>query len=312
MERCNQTLSEWIAEFINYLRAQRNYSGLTIDAYETDLRLFSHFVAEKEGHENSGPAALDRGFFRAFMGQLRRAGYTGSAIRRKISALRSFYKFLARAGAIQKNPTLALTFPQQEKRLPDELSEQTIRQALELIDVNDVIGLRDRTILQLFYATGLRLRELTEMILSDIDLKSQTIRVVGKGAKERLVPFGDSTARALQAYLNRRPELAGRADGVPGPKVFLNNSGKPYRSPTGLADRVRKCLLKVTEPERAHPHVLRHSFATHLLNEGAELMAVKELLGHASLQSTQIYTHVSMEHLKRVYKKNHPRALDSR
>lgn len=312
MEHSDRTLGEWIGEFINYLLVQKNYSSLTIAAYETDLRLFSQFVAEKEGHANSRPVELDRGFFRAFMGQLRRAGYSGNGIRRKVSALRSFYKYLARAGAIQKNPTLALTFPAQEKRLPNELSEDTIRQAIEQIDVSDIIGLRDRTILHLFYATGLRLRELTHLVLSDIDLAGQTLRVVGKGDKERLVPFGTNTASALQAYLNRRPELAMRAAGTPNQTVFLNNGGQPYRSTTGLAERVRKNLRQVTAPERAHPHVLRHSFATHLLNEGAELMAVKELLGHASLQSTQIYTHVSMEHLKRVYKKNHPRAQDSR
>lgn len=307
MEKSEPTLNEWISEFINYLRVQRNYSSLTIESYETDLMLFGNFVAEKQGHENSSPAALDRGFFRAFMGQLRRNGYSSSGIRRKVSALRSFYKFLARAGAIQKNPTLALTFPQQDKRLPDGLSEQTILQAIEQIDTSDIIGLRDRTILYLFYATGIRLRELTQLTLADIDFESQTLRVVGKGAKERAVPFGAGTAAVLRAYLNRRMELAVRADNSPGQTVFLNNSGQPYQTPTGIADRVRKYLIKVTEPERAHPHVLRHSFATHLLNEGAELMAVKELLGHASLQSTQIYTHVSMEHLKRVYKNTHPR-----
>jgi len=293
---------DWVEKFITHLRAEKNCSEFTCEAYRTDLTQFVEFL----GSISPEAKRLDKGLLRSFLGILTRQGLKPRSVNRKLASLRTFFKFLVKEGVLQSNPAVSLLSPKLGKVLPAYLSIDEVRAALRLPEQSSVLGLRDRAILELFYGTGIRLRELAGVTLDDLDFVNGLLRVRGKGRKERVVPLGEGTRHALEAYLQRRWELLSR--GQPDPRVvFLSKRGLPLQ-PRQIGARVSKYLAVVSKSGKGNPHLLRHTFATHLLEEGADLMAVKEMLGHASLSTTQVYTHVTTERLKRVYRQAHPRA----
>ncbi|MDZ7272285.1 MAG: tyrosine recombinase XerC [candidate division KSB1 bacterium] len=297
-------------QFVGYLEKVRNYSRHSVVAYRTDLLQFCDFVGEMVGDPQPSVQHVERGFFRAYMGRLARRGYSPRSVGRKLAALRTFFRYLVLHGVIATNPMVGLRAPKAAKRIPKFLAVPKVMDALDLPEVQSVQGLRDRAILHLFYATGIRLSELAALNVNDVDFANGTIKVMGKGAKERVVPVGGAASAALRQYLMRRGELVRQEAGVP-EALFLNARGQRL-SRSSIARRVRRYLGEVSESKARSPHVLRHSFATHLLDAGADLLAVKELLGHSRLSTTQIYTHVSAERIKRIYRQAHPRAERNR
>ncbi|MDZ7377940.1 MAG: tyrosine-type recombinase/integrase, partial [candidate division KSB1 bacterium] len=278
-------------QFVGYLEKVRNYSRHSVVAYRTDLLQFCDFLGEMVGDPQPSVQHVERGFFRAYMGRLARRGYSPRSVGRKLAALRTFFRYLVLHGVITNNPMVGLRAPKAAKRIPKFLAVPKVMDALDLPEVQSVQGLRDRAILHLFYATGIRLSELAALNVNDVDFANGTIKVMGKGAKERVVPVGGAASAALRQYLMRRGELVRQEAGVP-EALFLNARGQRL-SRSSIARRVRRYLGEVSESKARSPHVLRHSFATHLLDAGADLLAVKELLGHSRLSTTQIYTHVS-------------------
>lgn len=299
-----RTWDELIDSFLSVLQSEKNYSKYTITSYSTDLIQFFEFIEEK--YADTSLEQINKTIIRSFLGFLKQKGYTAKSINRKIACLRSFYKYLIAHNHAVQNPTTTLFSLKYEKQLPPNLTYDTISNALSLPDQNSVTGLRDRAMMELFYGSGIRLGELEKLSLNDIDFTNSLILVLGKGAKERLVPMGEVVKRTLKDYLNCRHLLSEQASETT-QAVFLNRFGKRLTR-RGIQRRVSLYLMKVAQSGKTSPHVLRHSFATHLLDEGADLLAVKELLGHKNLETTQIYTHVSAEHLKKVYRQAHPKA----
>ncbi|MFH1023132.1 MAG: site-specific tyrosine recombinase/integron integrase [Planctomycetota bacterium] len=282
--------------FLDHLDRERNFSPETLRAYRADLEAF--FREVKIPIE-----AVDRLALRGYLAALQARGLGKSSVARKAASLRSFFKFLARERLVPANPTLALRAPRRDSRLPKVLAENETTALIEGVTGSKEADLRDRAILETLYSAGVRVGELVGISLGDIDLVGEVIRVRGKGKKERLAPLGQPAIRALSAYLAAR----GIAPNLRGDKpLFTNLRGGR------LTDRsVRRVLLRrllETGVARISPHGLRHSFATHLLDRGADLRLVQELLGHAHLSTTQIYTHISRSRLKQVYDKAHPRA----
>jgi integrase/recombinase XerC len=301
-------MQDQIAEFLRHLASERRLSPHTCRAYRTDLERFLSFLQVRSGAEHPDVSRLARDDVRAFLGHLNGAGFGRRSIARKLASLRTFLAYLCRLGRLEKNPALQVRPPRQEKTLPVHLDLGEVRRVLENPSPDTVLGLRDRAILELFYSSGIRLRELAEIGMDSLDLDSGTVRVTGKGGKERLVPVGRPAREALRRYLARRSELLpADAPEVDRRRFFLSRSGRAL-SASGVQDRVVGHLEKATGRGRLGPHTLRHTFATHLLDAGADLNAVKEMLGHASLSTTQIYTHVSVERLKKAYRQAHPRA----
>ncbi len=296
---------EAVDRFLAYLRDQRRASPQTLRAYESDLAQFGAFLSEEHsGGPAPGPAGIDALAVRGFVARLHRSGLGRSSVARKLSAVRSFMENAVREGRIDSSPAKTVPTPKVPKRLPRNLTVDEVFALLDGIEGSDEAGIRDRAILEFLYATGLRVGELVSLDLEDLDLAGETVRVLGKGNKERIVPFGSKAKSALLRWIETSRPL--RETGDAG-AVFLNPRGGR------LTDRsVRRILdRRLREASvRAHvsPHALRHSFATHLLGAGADLRAIQELLGHASLSTTQRYTHVSMDALMKVYDAAHPRA----
>lgn len=297
-------MKDALSQFLTHLARERNFSPCTVDAYRTDLLQFCAYLKETAGREPA-PSEVDRLTVRSFLGHLNGAGFKKRSIARKLAALRAFFGHLAREGAVPRDPTAGLRSPKLERRLPRFLDEEEARNAVEMPFPEHAAGDRDRAILELFYGAGVRLGELSGLDLGDVDAEVGTARVLGKGGKERIVPVGRKASEALRRYLDRRPALIppGISDDH---AMFLNRRGRRL-SDRGIQGIVSRRLLTATG-RRLSPHALRHTFATHLLNAGADLNAVKDLLGHVSLSTTQVYTHVSVEHLKKVYRQAHPRA----
>jgi len=291
-----------ISDFIAHLSKERRLSEHTCLAYRKDLEQFRAFCEERD--PETVLDGLDKNAIRAFLGSLHIKGYGRTSIARKLSSLRTFLSYLCVDGRLERNAALQVSPPKSEKRLPDHLDLEEVRRAMEAPDPKTFVGLRDRAILELFYSSGLRLRELAHLKRDKVDTADGTIRVTGKGGKDRIVPVGRSARQALTLYLSSRSRL----NVAPSNEVSLcgTRSGKPL-SPSTVQSRVSKYLGQATG-RKLGPHALRHSFATHLLDAGADLNAVKEMLGHASLSTTQIYTHVSVERLKEAYRQAHPRA----
>jgi integrase/recombinase XerC len=292
--------------FARYLEDEKRVSEQTLRAYRSDLSQFRRFLAEDyfEG-EPPGAEGIDALAVRGFVARLSRSGLEKSSIARKLSSVRSFLAFAVRDGKIESNPAEAISAPRIKKALPRTLTVDEVFNLLDHIHGPDAISLRDRALLELLYATGLRVSELVSLSHGDLDLSGSTVRVVGKGRKERIVPFGRQAAEAVKAWLQASKKL--RSRGVAGDAVFLNARGGR------LTDRsVRRILNKRLDEAaifaRISPHVLRHSFATHLLGGGADLRGIQELLGHSSLSTTQRYTHVSTDALMSTYDRAHPRA----
>ena len=301
-------MQQLIAGFLRHLANERRLSPHTCRAYRTDLERFVSFMQVRRGVEQPDVRPVAREDIRAFLGHLNGAGFGRRSIARKLASLRTFFAWLCRLHHLEKNPALQVRPPRQEKTLPVHLDLSEVRQVLENPSPDTALGLRDRAILELFYSSGIRLRELADISMESLDLDSGTVRVTGKGGRERLVPVGAPAREALRRYLARRCELLptdAREDDRR--HFFLTRTGRAL-SANGVQDRVVGHLEKATGRGRLGPHTLRHTFATHLLDRGADLNAVKEMLGHASLSTTQIYTHVSVERLKKAYRQAHPRA----
>jgi len=313
----NETLSNWIEKYLDYARFQRNLSPHTIRNYASDLQQFvSYLTHTPEGEPRPEPKLeqIDNLTIREFLGTLYQKKNKKSSIARKLASVRSFMKFLSVQEAIGTNPARTVVSPKQEIRLPDYLSIDMVVSLVESPDTGTDPGKRDRAILELLYAAGIRVGELVGLNLGDISLDEGLVRVVGKGSKERIVPFGKRAREALDTYLQVRgkrikAKLSSQS-GVRHPEgeaVFLNVRGGRLtgRSVWNIVDRY---VGQLAQRLKVHPHTLRHSFATHMLNAGADLRTIQELLGHESLSTTQKYTHVSVEHLIRVYESCHPRA----
>ncbi len=302
MDSSRNSLQDLIGEFLLYLEKDKHYSPHTINSYRVDLTQFSEYIREQfpEGGEN--PERIEVIDLRGFLAGLRKGGYSARSIHRKISAVRSLFKFMYNRGIVETNPARILILPKAEKKLPSFLDFAQAKQAIELPDTSTDLGIRDRAILELLYATGMRVSELLEFDPLKLDKSTGEIKVFGKGNKERIVFVGNAALEAVREYNRIRPNLIGNID--PG-EYWVSKEGKPLAR-GDLYVIVNKYLKQVTDG-KASPHVLRHTFATHLLEKGADLLAVKELLGHESLSTTQIYTHTSIEHLKKAYNKAHPR-----
>ncbi len=290
-----------IQPFLDYLRFERRYSRHTIISYENDLtQFFDYLITDFGGVE---PTRINAAMIRSWLASLKGDAMSAKTINRKISALKSFFKFQLREGKIQQSPMTTIVSPKVSKRLPMYVEAKDMDTLLQHVTFpDDWSGKTDRLIIQLFYATGMRLSELVGLKLDYVDAAQQQIKVLGKGNKERLLPIAANLLAEIQSYIQSRPESA--ADQ---PFVFVNEKGKQLNSRTVYAS-IRKYLSLVTTIEKKSPHVLRHSFATHLMNNGADLNAVKSLLGHSSLAATQVYTHNSVEKLKEIFRKAHPKA----
>lgn len=293
-------------KYLNYIKTDRSYSLHTIKSYSNDLQQFYLFLDEHFGFEHITPDQITRQRLRLFLAQLKKQNFQPTSLNRKIASLKSFFKFLFIHKHIRNNPAAGLYSLRSEKKIPIPLNYDQIKKAISLIDTTTVLGLRDRTIFELFYGTGIRLSELANLKIADVDFMNSLIRVLGKGKKERLLPLGQMAIQAMKNYLSRRLELLQQSKSKDTQYIFLNKYGSKL-SERSIQRRVAR-YLRFVSATGTHPHNLRHSFATHLLDEGADLIAVKELLGHSSLATTQIYTHVSAEKLKKIYKQAHPRA----
>lgn len=288
------------AAFLRYLQRERNASPHTLRAYGQDVQHFSVYLQSQLGRAPR-PVDADRWAVRSWLASLHEQGHRQTSSARRLASLRTFFRFLCREGILESNPARAILAPRVERRLPSHLDEKEVGRLLD-IPGDDLVSCRDRLILELLYATGMRCSELVGLDLDDIDRPGRIARVLGKGRKERLVPFGRPADLALARYLEVRKGL--RAQGA---ALLLNRRGGR------LTDRsVRRCVARrigeAARKGRVTPHTLRHSFATHLLQRGADLRAIQELLGHASLSTTQRYTHVNARQMLEVYQKTHPRA----
>ena len=306
-----------LKDFLAFLKLNRNRSAHTVRAYESDLGQFLAHVASAAGVKRAdlAPGHLDRPAIRGFLAELHKHGRSRASAARKLAAVRTFLRYLRRETLIADDPGALVATPKREVRMPAHLSEDEMTALIEAADASSPLGRRDRAILELFYASGLRLSELAGLDLDDVNLGSRMVRVLGKGGKERILPFNTSTAGAIRAYLTdrdgllrpgRAPQPAGRRDRRRDP-LFVNYRGG--RLTVRSIDRlVRRYVAASSTRLGISPHALRHSFATHLLQRGADLRAIQELLGHARISTTQRYTHVNAAQLLAVYQKTHPRA----
>lgn len=292
-----------VDSFFKYLKYEKRYSPKTIIAYQSDISQFSKFL--QESYQELNPEQASHGLIRSWVVSLVENKIEARSINRKIACLRSFYKFCLKQEAIEKDPMVKIKVLKTKKKLPHFVHEEDMTRLLDHVEFdNDFEGCRNRLIIELFYGTGIRLSELIGLKESQLNLSERTIKVIGKRNKERVIPFSKSIVAVIEAYLTaRKREIEPKKHGY----LFVGNSGDPLY-PMMVYRLVRKYLDKFTSVEKRSPHVLRHSFATHLLNKGAEINAVKDLLGHTSLAATQVYTHNSMEKLKKVFDQAHPKA----
>ncbi len=275
------------------MEIEKNYSAHTILNYRLDLDDFKRFLGEAD------LGKVDYLVLRKYLATLKEKNLGARTVNRRLSALRSFFKFLAREGFLKANPILSLSSPKQEKHLPVFLTEGEVTQLINVASAKDERGLRDKAVLEVFYSTGVRISELTGLDKDDVDFVGSVIKVKGKGKKERICPIGDIAIGAIRSYLGKRKKQSDA--------LFLNKSGSRITQ-RGIRNIVAKYIRLASIRRGVSPHTLRHSFATHLLDHGADLRSVQELLGHANLSTTQIYTHLTTERLKNVYDKAHPRA----
>lgn len=297
---------EALQRFEDYLRVEKNYSPLTIEHYLHDIQDFAHFLAsEKFGELTS---TLKPNISRFYLSSLSSHKYAKRSIARKISSLRSFYKFLLKENIVTTSIFDELETPKPDRSLPKFLYHQEIELIFDSIDQSTPLGKRDLVILELLYGSGLRVSELCGICVGDIDYDNEMVKVFGKGHKERLVPVNRRTIAALDAYLlNGRPDLLIKSNNITTKHLLLNHHGTELTA-RGVRVVLNNIIERTSEKIKIHPHMFRHTFATHLLDNGADLRSVQELLGHSHLSSTQIYTHVSKEQLRKAYMENHPRA----
>ena len=292
----------FIDTFLKYLRFERNYSEKTIVSYRIDLEEFEDYLKKVDAEKNLVTADAD--LVRSWMVYLMEKGRSVATVNRKLSSLRSFYRFLLRRRVVDLDPMLKVVGPKKQKTLPSFLRVQEMDRLLDECSVNEGFeGVRDRLILEMFYATGMRLSELIGLSDADVDLSAKLLKVTGKRNKQRLIPFGEELWRDLLGYIELRNETLPDRDDA----LFVRKDGKRMY-PELVYKIVKRNLSKVVALKKRSPHVLRHTFATAMLNDNAELQSVKELLGHESLVTTEVYTHTTFEELKKVYEQAHPRA----
>jgi integrase/recombinase XerC len=295
-----------IAQFLRYLATERNASALTIKAYREDLFGLVEWLESSRGPE-SRPDDLTPQDLRAFQAALQQAGYARSTISRKLASLRSFYRFAMRQGLARDNPAKPLRNPRRQRKLPHVLTSDEVGRLLLAPPADSVAGLRDRAILETMYSAGLRVSELVALRDGDLDFDEQLVRIRGKGRKERVSPLGSYAIKAIDRYGRKRirdPKTESLGREAP---VFVNRFGRILTT-RSVGRMLEKYIAQADLDARTSPHTLRHSFATHLLDRGADIRSVQELLGHKSLATTQIYTHVSAANLRQVYERAHPRA----
>jgi len=293
-------IDRYIEKFIRYLEIERNASKHTLVNYSIDLKSLREFLKEEPIEK------VDYVSLRRYLAHVKETNLSKVSIARKIASIRSFFKFLFREGIIKNNPASSLSTPKRDKHLPKFLDEKEIVLLLESPGKEDEAGLRDGAILETLYSTGIRVSELVGLNIDTVDQIGGVIKVYGKGKKERIVPIGDRALQAIRDYLKKR-RASNTKDTHAGKALFFNKNGGR------LTDRsirriINKYITKTSIQQKISPHTLRHSFATHMLDHGADLRSVQELLGHANLSTTQIYTHITTERLKSAYTKAHPRA----
>ena len=286
-------MEKYIGKFISYLEVEKNYSPHTVLNYRKDLEEFT-------AHLGKTPLAkVEYMMLRKFLADLRGKNLKPRSLARKMSTLRSFFRFLQKEGYLKDNPAALLMTPKLDKSLPKFLTEEEMKKYIEAPKEDKMFSKRNRAILEMLYSTGMRVSELVGLNVEHVDFFGQIVKVAGKGKKERLIPIGDTALKAIKSYLDERKDKKS--------VLFLNKNGTRI-STRGVCDVTHKYLHQFGSDKKISPHVLRHSFATHLLDRGADLRSVQELLGHANLSTTQIYTHVTTDRLKKVYDKAHPRA----
>ena len=305
-------MQEYLQAFLSYLGLNRNLSENTLRAYQSDLSQFLAFLAKDRGKPVTGlkPGDIDVPAIRGFLAELHRRKNASASAARKLAALRTFGRYLRREALTDRTPASLIATPRQAETIPAHLTISEMRKLLEAPDPSSPLGRRDRAILELFYASGLRLSELVGLDLEDVNLGSRWARVLGKGRKERIVPFNTSAAEALRSSLKDRAELSAAPAARRGHRsqpLFVNYRGGRL-SPRSVHRLVRRYVTVCGNRLGISPHALRHSFATHLLSRGADLRAIQELLGHVRLNTTQRYTHVNADQLIDVYRRAHPRA----
>ncbi len=321
-----KSFSPTVKSFLDYLQLERHFSDYTVKSYGADLIQYSQFLSGEIGRGAAGtapgttpPAVIDERLLktepltiREFLAYLYGQNYTKSTTARKLATLRSFFKYLIRRGSLTASPLSSIRTPKQEKRLPKCLDLEQVQKLLEAPGDADILSARDKAMLEVLYSSGIRVSELVELEMGDMDLQEGVLRVKGKGRKDRLTPIGSQAIKALQRYLEMRStdSRLSQQNGGANPNVFLNKHGEAL-STRSVRRKLDKYLVQAGLDPGISPHTLRHSFATHLLNNGADLRSVQELLGHQSLSTTQIYTHLTTSRMKEVYDAAHPRALSN-
>ena len=294
-------LERYVNDFLKHLENVKRFSDKTIVSYRNDLNQFFSYIKEREGIVNV--EGISRINIREFISSLMKYGFDRSSANRKLSAIKSFFSYLTESKIVEKNPVILIKAPKTDKKLPNYLTVDEVNRLMELPNLDKWTGLRDRAILELLYSTGMRASELINLNVDQIDFENETVKLFGKGKKERIVPFNQNAKRSLMNYLKERNKIA-----KSGEKALILNKNGDRLSQRSLV-RVVKYYISIVAPgKKASPHVLRHTFATHLLDNGADLRAVQALLGHSSLGTTQIYTHVTKSRLKKIYNQAHPRA----
>jgi tyrosine recombinase XerC len=298
---------KYLDEFLVYLKIEKDASYHTQRAYKADLILTDEFIKNITNRKiELGDIKVNTSIIRQYLAYLQKENYSRKSIARKLAALRTYFKFLCKKGYFNTNPAKSIFTPKLAQTLPTFLYKKEIIELIETPDDSTVLGLRDRAILEVLYSTGIRVSELVGMNLNDIDYTKEVVKVLGKGDKERFVPIGSYALAAIKKYLDKRWQSL-KKDQLSQSALFLNSRGRRLTS-RGVRCIVNKYIRRMCISKHVSPHTLRHTFATHLLDAGADLRLVQELLGHASLSTTQIYTHLTKERLKSVYDQAHPRA----
>lgn len=317
--RTEKNFTPLVRQFLDYLHLERHFSDYTVKSYGADLIQFGQFLSGEIGNSDcvrsfGGDSSIDDRTLkcepltiREFLAYLYAQNYTKSTTARKLATLRSFYKFLIRRGMVSVNPLSTIRTPKQEKRLPKCLDLEQVQKLLDAPGDGDLLSARDKAMLEVLYSSGIRVSELVELEMQDIDLQEGVLRVKGKGRKDRLTPIGSQAIKAVQRYFEMRNADSRCQQSTHAHRVFLNKHGEPL-STRSVRRKLDKYLQMAGLDPGISPHTLRHSFATHLLNNGADLRSVQELLGHQSLSTTQIYTHLTTSRMKEAYNSAHPRA----
>jgi integrase/recombinase XerC len=295
-------LEDQVNRFLSYILYEKGYSRNTIESYKTD---FTEFLGYLLSRDIKNTSSIDYKTIHRYISSLGEKELKATSIERKVASIKSFFKYLVREGVIKKNPAALVSSPKKEKRLPVVLEKDEVTRLIDSIPDNDALSARDKTMVILLYATGIRVSELTGIDLRNVDLSGGVLNVVGKGNKERVVPLGEKAGKAIRSYLTWRKELAG----TKGDKnaLFLSKNGKR------IQDRMVRYVLDrqieaLSIQKKVSPHTLRHTFATHLLQNGANIRVIQEILGHSSLSTTQVYTHLTVDKLKESYNEHHPHA----